>query len=59
MELLLESVGRKVPAQQGAIGYDSLPMVDKGYTVNPSRGIEAEYHIYALVVQSFEELRPG
>ena len=50
MEQLFEGVGREIPAQQGAVGYDSLRMVDKGHAVDSSRSIEAEYHIYALVV---------
>ena len=59
MKLMLEGVGREIPPQQGAVGYDSLLMVDKGYTIDSSRSIEAEYRIYALVVQSLAELRPG
>lgn len=58
MELLLEGVSREILAQQGAVGYDSLFMIDKSHTVNPSRGIEAEYRINALVVQPLAELRP-
>lgn len=58
MEQLLEGVGRETPSQQGAVGYDSLLMVDKGYTIDPSCSIEAEYSIDALVVQSLAELRP-
>ena len=46
MEQLFEGVGREIPAQQGAVGYDSLLMVDKGYTIDSSRSIEAEYRIY-------------
>lgn len=59
MELLFEGIGRETPAQQRAVGHNSLPVVDKGYTVNPFRGIEAEYRINALVVQPLAELRPG
>lgn len=59
MELLFENVGREIPAQQGAVGNDSLFMVDKGHAVDSSRGIEAEYRINSLVVQSLAELRPG
>ena len=33
-------------------------MVDKGYTIDSSHSIEAEYCINALVVQSLAELRP-
>ena len=42
MELLFEGVGREVSAQQGAVSYDSMPVVDKGYTIDSSRSIEAE-----------------
>ena len=59
MELMLEGVGREIPPQQGTVGYDSLLVVNKGYTIDSSRSIEAEYRIYALVVQSLAELRPG
>ena len=58
MEQLFESIGGETPAQQGAVGYNSLLMVDKGHAVDSSRGIEAEYRINALVVQSLAELRP-
>lgn len=57
MELLFEGVGRETPAQQRAVGYDSLLMVDKGHAVDSSRSIEAEYCINTLVVQSLAELR--
>ena len=46
MEQLFKGVGREIPPQQGAVGYDSLLMVDKGYTIDSSRSIEAEYRIY-------------
>lgn len=59
MELLFEGVGRETTAQQGAVGNNSLLMVDKGYTIDPSRSIEAEYRINTLVVQSLAELRPA
>ena len=59
MEQLFESIGGETPAQQRAVGYDSLLMVDKGHTVDSSRSIEAEYCINALVVQSLAELRPA
>ncbi len=49
MEQLFEDVGRETPTQQGAVGNNSLLMVDKGYTIDPSRSIEAEYRINALV----------
>ena len=58
MKPRFEDVGREVPAQQGAVGYNSLLMVDKGHAVDSSRGIEAEYRINALAVQSLAELRP-
>ena len=58
MEQLFEDVGRETPTQQGAVGYDSLLMVDKGHTVDSSRSIEAEYRINTLVVQPLAELRP-
>ncbi len=58
MEQLFEGVGREVPTQQGAVDYDSLLVVNKGYTIDPSRSIEAKYRINALVVQSLAELRP-
>ena len=51
MELLFEGVGRETPAQQRAVGYDSLLMVDKGHAVDSSRSIEAEYCINTLIVQ--------
>lgn len=46
MEQLFKGVGREIPPQQGAVGYNSLLMVDKGYTIDSSRSIEAEYRIY-------------
>lgn len=59
MELLLEGIGRETPAQQGAVGYDSLLMVDKGHAIDSSRSIEAEYRIDILITQSLAELRPA
>lgn len=59
MELLFEGVGRETSVQQGAVGNNSLLMVDKGYTIDPSRSIEAEYHINSRVVQPLTELRPA
>ena len=59
IKLLFEGVGRETPAQQRAVGYYSLSVVNEGCTVDSSRGIEAEYRIYALVVQPLAELRPA
>lgn len=59
MKLLLENIGREVSAQQGTVGYDSLLMVDKGYAVDSSRSIEAEYSINSLIMQPLTELRPA
>ena len=58
MEQLFEGIGRETTAQQGAVGYDSLLVVDKGHAVDSSCSIEAEYRINALVVQPLAELRP-
>ena len=58
MELLLENVGRETPAQQGTVGYNSLPVVNESHAVDSSRSIEAEYRINLLIVLSFAELRP-
>ena len=57
MKPRLEDVGRETSAQQGAVGYNFLLMVDKGHAVDSSRSIEAEYCINTLVVQSLAELR--
>ena len=59
MEQLFEGVGREIPPQQGAVGYDSLLVVDKGHAVDSSRSIEAEYRIDSLVVQPLAKLRPA
>lgn len=59
MEQLFEGVGREIPPQQRAVGYDSLLVVNKGHAVDSFRSIEAEYSINALVVQSLAEPRPG
>lgn len=59
MELLFESIGGETPTQQGAVGYDSLPVVNKGHAVDSFRSIEAEYRINSLVVQPLAELRPA
>ena len=56
---MLEGVGREIPPQQRAVGYDSLLVVNKGYTIDPSRGIEAEYSINSLIMQPLAELRPA
>ena len=58
MELLFEGIGRETPAQQGAVGHNSLLMVDKDHAVDPSRSIEAEHRINSRVVQPLAELRP-
>ena len=58
MKPRFEDVGRETPSQQGAVGYDSLLMVDKGHAVDSSRSIETEYRINSRVVQSLAELRP-
>jgi len=59
MEQLFKGVGREIPPQQGAVGYDSLLVVNKGYTIDSSRSIEAEYRINSLIVQPLAELRPA
>ena len=58
MELLFEGVGRETSVQQGAVGHNSLPVVNKGYAVDSSRSIEAKYRIDTRVVQPLAELRP-
>ena len=58
MELLFEGIDRETPSQQGAVGHNSLPVVNKGYAVDSSRSIEAEYRIDILITQSLAELRP-
>ena len=58
MEQLFESIGGETPAQQRAVGHNSLPVVNESYAVDSSCSIEAEYSINALVVQSLAELRP-
>lgn len=59
MEQLFEGVGRETPSQQGAVGYDSLFVVNKSYAVDSFCSIEAEYRIDIPITQLFAELRPA
>ena len=58
-EPYLKSVGRKLPTEQRAVGYNADAMVDECCAVDTIRGITPQHGIYAVRCEPPAELRLG